>query len=822
MLLILDQRMHILAASDRWLRHFRYTSEEVVQRSLADFLVQEDRDRATQAGLQEFECTWRCEGIEYRMLTGQQTQIDLALSAEVLARDDPAQTRIHVVFQDITERKLAESVWRREQARQLSILEGTEAGTWEWNVQTDEARVDARLASLLGYPPDHFANLTGEGALALMDDEDRASARRFRDRYVAGLEPRYELVVRRRHRDGSWLWILNRGEVRSRLADGTPEWLMGTYLDITPLKAREAALKETRQDLELANQQLQGQKELLRVTLESIRDGVITTDHGGLINWLNPVAESLTGWSGADAVGLPLGDVFRVSDGVSGAALPCALPQWGMPDAAPSPQYEGVLRARDGRLIAIEESLAPILGPRGAVLGGVLVFRDVSERRRLGEEMQYRATHDALTGLLNRAEFEQRLARCMQGAQADGSQHVLLFIDLDQFKLVNDSCGLTVGDELLKQVARLFREGVRARDALARLGGDEFAVLLEHCSIDQAHRLATQICEQMDNFRFVHGQQRFRLGASIGLVPVDQRWGVLTELVQAGDACCHAAKEQGRNRVHVWVDSDAVLLSRRAETQWAARIAAALDDDQFVLHVQPIAWLRGPAAGHHAEVLLRMIAPDGQLIAPGAFLPAAERFHLASRIDRWVFGQVLTRLAALPDRLGLDLLCINLSGRSVSDRNFHLHVLEALDRSPADLRACLCFEITETAAITNLTDAAAFIRQVRALGVRIALDDFGAGPSSFAYLKTLTVDLLKIDGGLVQGVVTDALDETAVRSFVEVARVVGLKTIAEAVESPAVLQRLRALGVDAAQGYLLHQPVPLDTWLAGLSATPSP
>jgi diguanylate cyclase len=400
----------------------------------------------------------------------------------------------------------------------------------------------------------------------------------------------------------------------------------------------------------------------------------------------------------------------------------------------------------------------------------------------------------------------------------DRSEHALLFIDLDQFKLVNDACGHAVGDQLLQQVGKLLGEAVRGRDTLARLGGDEFAVILENCTAQQAQRVAQQICERMDDFRFLHEERRFRIGASVGLVALDMRWATTAALMQAADTVCYAAKEAGRNRVHTWFDTDQAMRTRHGETQWASRLEQALDDNRFVLHAQRIQPLSAPGRGLHAEVLLRMIDSDGSLVPPGSFLPAAERFHLASRIDRWALRHVTALLKAQPDLSGLDTLSVNLSGQSVGDRALHRQAFELLSDAGPDACRRLCLEITEAAAVTNMADAAVFIDQVRTLGVRIALDDFGAGASSFGYLKNLQVDLLKIDGQFVRDIVDDPLDEAAVRCFVDVARVVGVKTVAEFVDRPQVLERVRAIGIDFAQGFLLHRPGPIDVVLGILPA----
>jgi len=442
--------------------------------------------------------------------------------------------------------------------------------------------------------------------------------------------------------------------------------------------------------------------------------------------------------------------------------------------------------------------------------------RAIQQLRETSGEMHYHATHDALTGLVNRSEFEVRLRRVLQKVGEDRSEHALLYLDIDQFKLVNDSCGHAIGDQLLQEVGKLFSATIRARDTLARLGGDEFAIILEHCPVEQAQRIAQQICDAMSNFRFSHDDRSFRVGASIGLVPVDDRWTTTAAIMQAADASCYAAKEAGRNRVHLWLDTDTAIRVRAGEMQWAMRIEHALDQNQFVLHAQRIEDLGSKAQGIRAEALLRMLQDDGDLVPPGAFLPAAERFHLASRIDRWVLQHALAWLQGLPDVRAIRTLSINLSGQSIGDRAFHRHAIEAFREAGPRICAQVCVEITETAAVTNMADAAVFIRQIRALGVQVALDDFGAGASSFGYLKTLPVDYLKIDGQFVRDVVDDPMDEAAVRCFAEVARIVGVKTVAEFVDRPEVLAKLRIMGIDYAQGFLLHRPAPLNDLLSNI------
>ena len=483
-----------------------------------------------------------------------------------------------------------------------------------------------------------------------------------------------------------------------------------------------------------------------------------------------------------------------------------------------------ILVSRDGARRWVEDSAAPIRSDDGEVYGAVLVFHDVSEQRSIANEMTWRANHDELTGLANRPCFEATLERLHSRVLGTADRHALLFIDLDRFKIVNDTCGHAAGDLLLRQVSRMLARTVRSRDMLARLGGDEFAIVLEHCDIERAGEVAQEICDLMDEYRFLHEGERFRIGTSIGLVAVDAGSSDIGVIVRAADSACYAAKESGRNRVHLWCETDQAVHVRRSQTKWATRLEAALDDNGFELYAQRIGAVdnlfdgasndpSGASANTHAEILLRLRDGEAAPVLPGAFLPAAERFNLIHRIDQWVLGRVLGWLRQHRGNLDVGTLWINISGQSFGDLRFQQDTLERLREAGQDLCGALCFEITETAAVTNLSEAADFIGELRALGVRVALDDFGAGASSFGYLKSLPVDYLKIDGQFVRDLIDDPLDAAAVRCFAEVARVMNVKTVAEFVETPEVLSQLREIGVDFVQGWLLHEPAPIDELL---------
>jgi len=377
------------------------------------------------------------------------------------------------------------------------------------------------------------------------------------------------------------------------------------------------------------------------------------------------------------------------------------------------------------------------------------------ETRRLSIEMNYRATHDSLTNLANRSEFESCLSKTFLKARNKQSKYALLCIDLDQFKIVNDTCGHAIGDQLLRQVAKLLSQCVRNTDTLARLGGDEFGVILEGYTCKQARAVAEQMRKSVDEFRFIHKGQRFRIGTSIGLVPLDDRWETADAAMQAADSSCYMAKESGRNRVHRWSDSIQQLQARRDDMQWTARLEQAIDEDRFVLHAQRITPISNPTAEIHAEVLIRLVDQNGQLFHPDVFLPPAERYHLATRIDRWVLKKSIDHLLGMKDISNIAMLSINLSGQSVGDSVFRRDVIDLLTTAGSEISQRICLEITETAAVTNIADAATFVEQVRKLGVRVALDDFGAGASSFGYLKILNVDFLKIDGQFITGMIAD-------------------------------------------------------------------
>ncbi|MCZ8130720.1 MAG: EAL domain-containing protein [Steroidobacteraceae bacterium] len=673
--------------------------------------------------------------------------------------------------------------------RQVLALHCANDGLWDYDASTNRTWFSPRWKTMLGYAEDELTR--GPDWNRLVHPEDLARVSQLIRDHVSGKSPLFESVHRLRHRDGEWRWVMSRA--KAKIDDkGRLLRLVGVELDITERRLYEEALFR--------------EKESAQITLQSIGDGVITTDEHSRVEYLNPVAEELTGWAVEDAMGRPLDEIFRVFH--EETCEPLENPLVGAirrTRAVKSARPMLVIR-RDGNEIYVEATASPIRDGGGQVFGGVLVFHDVSESRELNRRLSYHASHDVLTGLVNRREFENRLERALRSAKARETSYALCYVDLDQFKIVNDSCGHSAGDALLGQVGQLLKSKVRWRDTLSRLGGDEFGILLEACSLDEALRTAEGLRESVRNYKFVWEDRNFRLGASIGVVPITPDTEDVAALISAADSACQAAKEQGRNRVHCFEENDLDLMRRRREMQWAARINTALEEGRFDLYRQTILPLQADEPGAHYEILLRMRDEQGKTVSPDQFIAAAERYGLTPQIDRWVIENTLRWLVSDGDeRERLGMCSINLSGQSLGDDKFLPFVIEQFHRSGLDARK-ICFEITETAAIASFSQANRFIQALKELGCRFALDDFGTGLSSFGYLKHFPVDYLKIDGSFVKGILRDPIDREMVRSINEIGHLTQKKTIAEFAENEDVIEVLRTLGVDYAQGYGVAMP----------------
>ncbi len=564
-----------------------------------------------------------------------------------------------------------------------------------------------------------------------------------------------------------------------------------TYTDISGHKHAEQALRNS--------------EKRFRALYDDNPSMFFTLNGSGQILSVNRFGAKQLGYPVNELVGMSVLDLSPVDDAPRlKAQLEDCLKT---PDAVM--HWESVKLRKDGSSMWVREVVRVVIDEDKRIRI-MTVCEDITAARELSEQLSYQANHDALTGLVNRRAFEQRLQKVLETGNQGRTGHAICYLDLDQFKIINDTCGHVAGDELLRQLGSLLPKHVRKNDTLARLGGDEFGVLLENCSLQQAYRVADELRKTIEEFRFVWEDKSFNVGASIGLVPVTGEGQTIGTVLAAADAACYAAKDSGRNRIHVYHEADTELVARKGEMQWVTRTQQALNEDRFCLYYQRIELTRGTSPRLHYEVLLRMLDENGGIILPGAFLPAAERYNLMPRLDRWVVRETLSRLGAHPQHLAeLSECAINLSGLSLADEGFADFVMEAL-RSSAVPAEKICFEITETAAISNLASARRFLKTLKALGCRFALDDFGSGLSSFAYLKTLPVDYLKIDGVFIKDVVDDPIDLAMVRSINDIGHVMGKKTIAEFVESRQIRECLEALGVDYLQGYHIARPRPIE------------
>ena len=680
---------------------------------------------------------------------------------------------------------------RHDERNELVSLTAND-GIWDFDGQSKRIKLSRRWKDMLGYDVDQEDVLPDWYRLVHPDDMARVQ-KKMRE-HLEGKAPFFESVHRMKHQNGEWRWMTSRAKA---LQDdkGRLIRLLGVEVDITERKLYEEALFR--------------EKESAQITLRSIGDGVITTDAESNVEYINPVAEELTGWKVDDASGRPIDEIFRGFHEETCEPLENPLSVSIRRSRSIKSVRPTLLIRRDGNELYIESTASPIRDGKGDVTGGVLVFHDVSESRELNRRLSYHASHDILTGLVNRAEFENRLERALKSAKARETSYALCYLDLDQFKIVNDSCGHQAGDALLGQLGALLKSKIRWRDTLARLGGDEFGVLLESCNLEQALETAEILRVAVGDFKFMWDDRSFRLGVSIGVVPISAGNEDVAALLSAADSACAAAKEAGRNRIHSFEENDIDLQRRRREQQWAARINNALEENRFELFRQTIRPLQIAEVGAHYEILLRMRDETGGIIAPGLFIEAAERFSLTPRIDRWVITNAFRWLVSEADeRERLALCSINLSGQSIGDDKFLPFVIEQFQMSGLDATK-ICFEITETAAIASYSQANRFINALKELGCMFALDDFGTGLSSFGYLKHFPVDFLKIDGSFVKEILHDPIDREMVRSINEIGHLTGKKTIAEFAENEEIITMLKGMGVDYAQGYGVSEPKPV-------------
>ena len=697
-----------------------------------------------------------------------------------------------LVSRDTTETHLTEQALRESEERFTLAMRGLNDGLWDWDPATDAMYYSPTWGKMLGYTDNTYVG-TRDDFHKLIHEEDRQRVIDAMQDFATGSNDRLEIEFRLRHRDGHYLDIQSRSFGVRDNDSGRITRVIGVNADITERKETENLLQES--------------ERRFRALYDDSPAMFFTLDTEGGIRSVNRFGAEHLGFTVPEMIGTNLCELAHEDDR---KMLRKQLAGCLQGSNRVLPRCEFRVNHKYGDMIWVRATLRMISRDGDSEI--LISCEDISEARILSEQLEYQAQHDSLTGLINRGEFERRLRRVLNSQSAD-NEHALCYLDLDQFKIINDSCGHLAGDELLRRVSHKLNSVVRKRDTLARLGGDEFAVLLEHCPLDQAKRVATEILDAVCALRFSWEGKRFAPGVTIGLVPINEHSGTVTDVLSAADSACYAAKDAGRNRVHVYHPDDSELSKRRSEMQWVSEINRALEEDRLCMAAQPIAPLAvsGPKnRGKHCEVLIRMRDETGEIIYPGSFLPAAERYNLSVRLDRWVVSAVITWLQENPGELDSLALCaINLSGHSLGDAGFLDFLLEKFQAEgiAADK---FCFEVTETAAVANLGAAIQFMTALKSIGCSFALDDFGTGLSSFNYLKNLPVDYLKIDGSFIKEITRDPIDRAMVQSINDIGHVMGMETIAEFVESEEILQVLQEIGVDYVQGYAIGRPRMLD------------
>jgi diguanylate cyclase (GGDEF)-like protein/PAS domain S-box-containing protein len=646
-------------------------------------------------------------------------------------------------------------------------------------------------ADLFGLEPEM---LLGKKVTDLMRPAYRASMRKRLTTELETDAPMKPIEVQLINGDENGLWV----ELYSQRLNfqGQPA-LVSVARDITHRKGLEASLGRGK---------LQA-----RVTLESIGEGVITTDQSGIIDYMNEAGEQLLDCDRSVAIGKMIVDLIALVDESDGESLGDPVAQCLAERRRISLGRRALLAAKhSNREFSTELTASPIRGPDREIAGCVVIFHDVSEMRGLAREMSYQASHDPLTGLVNRAEFERRLDQALSVPRGDHASHVVCYLDLDRFKAVNDSCGHMVGDNLLREIAALLKDQVRDTDTVARLGGDEFGMLLLGCPLDKARQLADDVCEAVNNYNFTWQDRLFELGVSIGLVEIDSESATAETALTAADSACYVAKQQGRGRVHVYSARDEVLARERGEIQWLQRVQHALKENQFELYSQSIIAMAGRVeTGPAAELFLRMSDDSGKLVTPAQFLSAAERYQLMSHLDRWVVRAALTGLASDTPHLPQGRCCsINLSGQTLGDEEFLEYVVDLLDHTGVD-PGRICFEVSETAVMNNIDHTRRFINVLHGIGCRFALDDFGSGIGSFSQLRRLSIDYLKVDGSFTRDVGHNSVSREMLAATIKLSKSLDFLVVAEQVEDQESFDALRELGVDFIQGYVVERPHPL-------------
>jgi diguanylate cyclase (GGDEF)-like protein/PAS domain S-box-containing protein len=656
-------------------------------------------------------------------------------------------------------------------------------------------------ASLIGISPDQ---LEGRDVADLVKPAYRALFRKTVTQRLAGETAPRRLEIQLINGDEQGLWV----EAQSSLIEYRGARAILTIArDVSHRKNLEVSLSRS--------------KRQAQYTLESISEGVITTDNQGCIDYMNRAAETMVGANRDDAAGHKTGELFSLIDDADRRSLGDPVERCLSIRRRVNMGRRALLVSKDGKQEhSVEISASPILGPSNSISGTVVVFHDVGEIRGLTQQMSYQATHDALTGLINRREFERRLQEAMDSAHAQEAVHILCYMDLDRFKAVNDSCGHIAGDNMLREVSSLIKEQVRDSDFVGRLGGDEFGTLLMGCPIDKAQQIAADICNAVADYRFVWKDKIFNIGISVGLVQISHASGTLQDVISAADSACYVAKQRGRGQVHVYSARDEAIARDRGDIQWLRQLQDALHGGKFELAMQPIiATGSGDGNGPAVEVLIRMPDERGHHTNSADFLRSAERYQLMPQIDRWVVNATLGAINAHEIKLASNRSCaINISGQTLGDEGFLDFVVGALDHSGVS-PGSVCFEVTESAISTNVQYAQRFIEVLHGIGCEFSLDDFGSGLGAFSNLKHLPIDYLKIDGTYTRNLSSDLVNQEMVAAMIKLARTMNFKVVAEQVEEQEDFDWLRDNGVDFVQGNFVDPPAPLGTGTTGTYRT---
>lgn len=789
----IDRQGNYLSVNSRYARTCGYSESEMIGMSWEDTVYIDDREVAGKA-YEVMKETGRGEA-EIRGIRKNGEIFDHHMVLVRGLETDDSSIGHYCFIQDITRKKQAEMQSQIEAHQRIRESEkkfrlafnNASIGMAIVNRKGVILEANKTIHKMIGCEP---GELIGKSFREITHSDDTEISNEHFSKLWNGELDHYQIQKRYLHKDGHIVYTILNGSIMKD-QDEKADYMVTMVEDITLRKNTEIALLES--------------EERYRKLYDDTPSMFFTVDETGQIQSVNEYGSRELGYSVQELINEPVDILIHPEDQVF--VKNCLGSIINSQEHIRRVEFRKV--KKDGTVIWVRETIRRI-SDKGDRLQFLIVCEDISEIKRLSSQLSWQASHDALTGLVNRVEFERRLERALQSAGENMQEHALCFLDLDQFKVINDTCGHLAGDELLRQLSEVLSAAVRKRDTIARLGGDEFGILIEHCDLKEAQQVVGAILRKVEQFRFTWENKRFSLGVSIGLVPIDKTTDTITTIMREADAACYAAKDAGRNRIHVFQPDNKKLSHVRGEMLWVSTINEAIEEGNLLLYKQDIESLyKTESPGKHCEILLRLRADDGEIILPGDFMPAVERYNLVTKIDTWVMQTYFIWLHEHPQELQDLCMCsINLSGLTVCNMKFIDEVLDLFDRYgiPGEK---ICFEITETAAIQNMSNAIKFIQLLKGVGCRFALDDFGSGVSSFAYLKQMPVDYIKVDGSFVSNILNDPVDFEMVRSINDIARVMGIQTIAESVESDEILHLLQKLGVSFGQGYHIDKPSPL-------------